>query len=100
MRLKLCFFVGLTLFGVFGSFPFYLPELYPTRLRSTGSGFCYNIGRVVTAIGVFAVGAIAQSAKGDPAIILKTLFLIGFVPIVGLLLLPWVVETRDQTMPD
>lgn len=100
VRLKLWFFVGLTVFGVFGSFPFYLPELYPTRLRSTGSGFCYNIGRVVTAIGVFAVGAIAQSAKGDPAIILKTLFLIGFVPIVGLLLLPWVVETRDQTMPD
>jgi hypothetical protein len=99
-RLYLWFFVGLTVFGVFGSFPFYLPELYPTRLRSTGSGFCYNIGRVVTAFGVFAVGAIAQSAKGDPAIILKTLFVIGFVPIVGLVLLPWVIETRNERMPD
>ena len=66
-RLYLWFFIGLTVFGVFGCFPFYLPELYPTRLRSTGSGFCYNIGRVITAGGVFAVGAIAQGAKGDPA---------------------------------
>jgi MFS family permease len=99
-RLYCWFFIGLTVFGVFGSFPFYLPELFPTRLRSTGSGFCYNIGRVITAGGVFAVGAIAQSAKGDPAIILETLFVIGFVPILGLLLLPWVIETRGETMPD
>lgn len=100
MRLRLWFFIGLTVFGVFGAFPFYLPELFPTRLRSTGSGFCYNIGRVITAGGVFAVGAIAQGAKGDPQVILKTLFMIGFVPIVGLLLLRWVIETRGQAMPD
>jgi MFS family permease len=100
MRLRLWFFIGLSVFGVFGAFPFYLPELFPTRLRSTGSGFCYNIGRVITAGGVFAVGAIAQGAKGDPQVILQTLFMIGFVPIVGLLLLRWVIETRGQPMPD
>ena len=99
-RLYLWFFIGLTVFGVFGSFPFYLPELYPTRLRSTGSGFCYNIGRVITAGGVFAVGAIAQGAKGDPAVILQTLFMIGFVPLVGLALIRWVIETRGEKMPD
>lgn len=100
LRLKLWFFIGLTVFGVFGCFPFYLPELYPTRLRSTGSGFCYNIGRVITAGGVFAVGAIAKGAKGDPHVILETLFVIGFVPVIGLLLLRWVIETRGQVMPD
>jgi MFS family permease len=99
-RLYLWFFVGLSVFGVFGAFPFYLPELYPTRLRSTGSGFCYNIGRVVTAGGVFLVGSIAQGAKGDPEVVLQTLFMIGFVPIVGLLLLRWVIETRGERMPD
>jgi hypothetical protein len=99
-RLYMYFFIGLTVFGVFGSFTFYLPELFPTRLRSTGSGFCYNIGRVVTAGGVFAVGAIAQSAKGDPAIIMQTLCVIGIVPLIGLALLPWVIETRGQKMPD
>jgi len=100
LRLKLWFFVGLTVFGVFGAFPFYLPELYPTRLRSTGSGFCYNIGRVVTAGGVFAVALINKGAKGDPAVFLQTLFMIGFVPIIGLLLMRWVIETRGQIMPD
>ena len=39
------FFIGLTVFGVFGSFTYYLPELFPTRLRGTGAGFCYNVGR-------------------------------------------------------
>ena len=65
-RLCMYFFIGLTVFGVFGSFTFYLPELLPTRLRSTGSGFCYNIGRVVTAGGVFAVGAIAADRERRP----------------------------------
>jgi hypothetical protein len=99
-RLYMYFFIGLTVFGVFGSFTFYLPELFPTRLRSTGSGFCYNIGRVVTAGGVFLVGAIAQSAKGDPEIIVRTMCMIGFVPLVGLLLLHWVIETRGRPMPE
>ena len=99
-RLYLFFFIGLTVFGVFGSFPFYLPELFPTRLRSTGSGFCYNIGRVITAGGVFIVGMVQNTAKGDPEVFLRTLFMIGFVPIVGLLLMRWVIETRGQRMPD
>jgi hypothetical protein len=99
-RLYLYFFIGLTVFGIFGSFTFYLPELFPTRLRATGAGFCYNIGRVVAAGGPFMVGAIAAAGAGDPAIVLRTLFYIGFVPVVGLLLIPLAVETRGQRMPD
>jgi hypothetical protein len=99
-RLYMYFFIGLTVFGIFGSFTFYLPELFPTRVRATGSGFCYNIGRVIAAGGPFMVGAIAAAGAGDPAIVLRTLFFIGFVPVVGLLLIPWVIETRGQTMPD
>ena len=41
--------VGAGVFGVFGAFTFYLPELFPARLRATGAGFCYNIGRVFAA---------------------------------------------------
>src|SRR6185295_11401223 len=44
-RLYMYFPIGLTVFGVFGAFTYYLPELYPTRLRGTGAGFCYNSGR-------------------------------------------------------
>jgi MFS family permease len=99
-RLYLYFFIGLTIFGVFGSFTYYLPELFPTRLRGTGSGFCYNIGRVVAAAGPYLVGSVAAAGSGDPAVILNALFLVALVPLLGLLLMPWVVETRGQSLPD
>ena len=99
VRLYLYFFIGLSVFGVFGSFTYYLPELYPTRLRATGSGFTYNIGRVVAAAGPFVVGAVSSAGAGDPAVILNALFAVAFVPLVGLLVIPWVVETRGQELP-
>src|SRR5256712_9938039 len=37
--------------GIFSGFPIYLPELYPTRLRATGAGFCFNAGRVLASGG-------------------------------------------------
>lgn len=96
-RLTLYFFIGLSVFGVFGSFTYYLPELFPTRLRATGAGFCYNIGRVLAAAGPFAVGAIA--AQGA-ATALDTLAWVSIVPVVGLLLLPLVIETRGRALAD
>ena len=96
-RLYLYFFVGLTVFGVFGSFTYYLPELFPTRLRATGAGFCYNSGRVLAAAGPFLVGSIAARGVGS---ILHTLFWIGFVPILGLCFLPWVIETKGRVLCD
>jgi MFS family permease len=42
--------------GVFALFTMYLPPLFPTLLRTTGAGFCYNIGRVVSAAGVIFFG--------------------------------------------
>src|SRR5262249_49164926 len=58
-RLVMYFLIGLTVFGVFGAFTYYLPELFPTRLRGTGAGFCYNVGRLTAAIGPILVGSIA-----------------------------------------
>jgi MFS family permease len=42
--------------GLFSGFPVYLPELYPTRMRATGAGFCFNAGRVLAASGPFLTG--------------------------------------------
>ena len=58
-RLGMYFLIGLTIFGMFGSFTYYLPELFPTRLRGTGAGFCYNVGRLLAACGTLLVGGIA-----------------------------------------
>jgi hypothetical protein len=41
----------------------YLPPLFPTLLRTTGAGFCYNIGRVISACGVVFSGSL--SSGGD-----------------------------------
>jgi MFS family permease len=91
------FAIGLTVFGIFGSFTYYLPELFPTRLRATGSGFCYNAGRIITAVGPFLVGQIAsQSPQGAFGV----LFLVGFVPLMGLAFMPWVIETKGKALTD
>jgi MFS family permease len=97
VRLPLIFFVGLSVFGIFGSFTFYLPELFPTRLRGTGSGFCYNIGRLAAAAGPFIVGAIA--ARGvDHA--MQAVSYVALVPLLGLLLVPLIIETRGRALAD
>ena len=99
-RLYMYFPIGLTVFGVFGSFTYYLPELFPTRLRGTGAGFTYNIGRVAAAAGPFLVGSIAASGTNALDSAMNVLFWVGIVPITGIFLLPLVIETRGQALAD
>lgn len=49
---------GLFAVGGFGTFGTYLPELFPTRIRATGQGFCWNFARALTAIGPLTSGAL------------------------------------------
>jgi MFS family permease len=99
-RLYGYFFIGLTVFGVFGAFTYYLPELFPTRLRGTGAGFCYNSGRFIAAIGPFVVGMVASMGANTLTTALRMLFFVGFVPLIGLLLMPFVIETRHRELAD
>ena len=100
MRLLMLYGVGAGVFGVFGTFPFYLPELFPTRLRATGAGFCYNIGRVFAAGGPFVVGTISAAAGGSSAVIIHTLFWVGVIPLAAALCAPFlIVETGRETLP-
>jgi MFS family permease len=99
-RLYFYFPIGLTVFGVFGSFTYYLPELFPTRLRGTGAGFTYNIGRVVAAAGPFLVGSIAAGGANALDSAMGVLFWVAIVPIIGLFLLPFVIETRGRELMD
>lgn len=93
-RLMLVFFIGLSLYGVFAAFNFYLPELFPPRLRGLGSGFSYNIGRVLAAFGPFLVGAYS-AAQADPvAGALKALLVLAVMPLTAALLSRFILETR------
>lgn len=97
-RLTGYFFIGLTIFGSFGSFTYYLPELFPTRLRATGAGFCYNSGRVIASVGPYIVGRIAQA--GDLSLVLNAMMYVGLVPLIGAILTPFVLETKGRVLED
>ena len=90
-QLLMYFPIGLSVFGVFGAFTYYLPELYPTWLRATGAGFTYNTGRIVAAAGPFIVGTIAA---GGLDAMRTALFMVGFAPLLGLLALLYATETK------
>ena len=49
----------------FGWLPLYLPQLFPTRVRATGTGIAYNAGRFGTAFGVLAAGALFKMLNGS-----------------------------------
>lgn len=85
-RLYLFFFVGLSVFGVFGAFTFYLPELFPTRLRGTGSGFTYNVARFITALGPFLVAYVARNTMSSVEL-LDIVRWVSIVPLVGFVII-------------
>ena len=68
----------------FGWLALYLPELFPTRVRATGSGLAYNSGRFATAFGVLAAGFLFSALGGDyPRVgtICASIYALGFVVI-------------------
>ncbi len=98
-RLAMLFLVGAGVYGVFGTFPFYLPELFPTRLRATGAGFSYNIGRLIAAGGPLWVGMISARAGGSSAVLNSTLLWVGVIPLIaGLAARYYIVETRGRPL--
>jgi predicted MFS family arabinose efflux permease len=55
--------------GVFGLFTMYMPPLFPTLLRTTGAGFCYNIGRIAAAFGTVFFGLFAPVGDFSTALV-------------------------------
>jgi MFS transporter, SHS family, sialic acid transporter len=49
----------------FGWLPLYLPELFPTSVRATGTGLSFNGGRIATALGTVVAGALLVHFNGD-----------------------------------
>ncbi len=82
--------------GIFTGFPIYLPELYPTRLRATGAGFCFNAGRVLASGAPFLTGFLV-SAMGTFG---KAASTVALIYLVGLLVLPFAPETRGKPLPE
>jgi MFS family permease len=81
--------------GIFSGFPIYLPELYPTALRATGAGFCFNAGRVLAAVGPLLTGLLV-STLGHFG---RAASAIGLIYMVGLAILLMAPETKGRPLP-
>ena len=94
--LMLCLPVfGFFTVGMHAGYAVYFPELYPTRLRGTGTGFCFNMGRLGTAAAFFGFGAMASPPSPEAkAMWLAPLFLVGVVVVL------FAKETRDEALPE
>ncbi len=99
----LAFIMGYCALAPFSAYAVYFPELYPTRLRATGVGFCYNCARLLAAFAPFALGGLASrfDSPTEPtygfrmaATVVASIYLTGFV---GLMLAP---ETRGKPLPE
>jgi MFS family permease len=74
---------GYFVIGGFGTFASYLPELFPTRVRATGQGFCWNAARSITALGPLSAGVLIGAFGSFPAAAASTTvaYLVGLVAI-------------------
>lgn len=95
--------LGFCQLALFGGYAIYFPELFPTRLRATGTSFCYNVGRLVAAVGPAALGLLTSQVYAGyespwpfryAAITMCSVFLIG------LAVLPFLPETKDKPLPE
>lgn len=100
------FLMGAAQLSVFAGFAIYLPELFPSRLRSTGTSFCYNLGRFAAAAGSFYSAVLTKDVFGKyaapdatlplryAAMTMCAIFLIGIVTVF------FAPETKGQPLPE
>jgi MFS family permease len=87
--------------SLFGGYAIYFPELFPTRLRSTGTSFCYNVGRLVAAAGPSVLGLLTRRVFAgfhEPMRYAGVSMCLVFF--LGLLVLPFAPETRGEALPE
>jgi MFS family permease len=113
--------MGFCQLSLFAGYAIYFPELFPTRLRSTGTSFCYNVGRFVAAVGpvvkaqlqaffgsVFFAETLAsfgvvvgtQSENASAYTLRYAGATMSLVFLMGLLVLPFLPETKGKPLPE
>jgi predicted MFS family arabinose efflux permease len=95
--LALIFAVGCSTAAFYGWLPLYLPELFPTRVRTTGQGIGYNAGRVIAAVGALTSGQLVKHYDGNYANMMATITLVYLVGMVVIWLAP---ETKGKPLPE
>jgi MFS family permease len=95
--------MGFFQIALFGGYAIYFPELFPTRLRSTGTSFCYNVGRYLAAPGPLLLGTLASMVYGGFGDVLSLRYagvtMCAFF-LLGLAVLPFAPETKGKPLPE
>jgi MFS family permease len=92
--------------GVFAGYAIYLPELFPSRVRSTGTSFCYNLGRFAAAGGSYFSALLATDVFGgrygfeSPTRERYAAIAMCAVFVIALVTLPFAPETKGKPLPD
>ncbi len=94
-------FLGFVTLSLFGGYSIYFPEIYPTRLRSTGTGFCYNVGRVVAALFILFKIPIRNlfDNLGFAEPFRSVSLVLALVYLAGIIVLFWAPETKGTPLP-
>ena len=90
---------GYMTLGLHAGYAIYFPELFPTRLRGTGGGFCFNGGRFLAA-SILTVRGWMRSEQGLGLSLESTASILSLLFLVGLLVLLVAPETKGQELPD
>jgi hypothetical protein len=88
--------IAFTTASFYGFFPLYFPELFPTRVRATGQGMCYNAGRIIAAFGALGSGQLVAHFGGYA----QMGAVVTLVYVLGMLLSFVAPETRGQPLPE
>ena len=95
--------MGAAQLGVFAGFAIYLPELFPSRLRSTGVSFCYNLGRFAAAAGSFFSSVLTKQVFAGYELPLPyrySAMTMCVIFLVGIATLAFAPETKGQPLPE
>jgi MFS family permease len=87
--------MGFAQLAVFAGYSIYFPELFPTRLRGTGVGFCYNTVRYLAAPAPLLMGHLSTVYSFRTAAVIMS-----SVYVVGMLALIWAPETKGKPLPE
>ena len=91
------FVAGACTASFYGWLPLYLPELFPTRVRATGQGLCYNFGRIFAMFGVLGTGSLMKFFDNSYP---RACAVISLVYVVGMVLIWFGPETKGRPLPE
>jgi hypothetical protein len=86
---------GFFTLGIHAGYAIYFPELFPGRLRATGSGVCFNGGRLAAAPMLWLSGDLKRMLGLQLAVTV-----VGCLFLLGLVLLLFVPETKGKPLPE